>query len=258
MWTYGRLYEPGTRRIGESEKKISGSPVPGCSNSKKRPHVRTSTRSYLLSLLLLLLGGYPCLAQQADLDLFPRVTLGLSGGVFRPALDEMNDDHRKNILFSAHLAVEVFKLTDAQRLYGVVQLNQFGATKFGPQLRAAGSGSVGLLKWEMRTMNYGARYGVRLFGWKAISWAGGGLSTIALDRIELRSRNQGFESIPYEIRAPFRSTGYYVEVGQLVQTFLFNARPRIGLFWNVKYDYGRSEARSIGGFSLRGGALVGL
>ena len=208
--------------------------------------------------MLLTLGGYSCLAQQADIDLFPRVTLGLSGGLFRPALDEMNDDHRKDILFSAHLAVEAIRLTDAQRLYGVVQLNQFGATKFGPELRAAGSGAVGLLKWEMRTMNYGVRYAVRLFDWKAVSWAGGGLSTIALDRIELRSRSQGFESIPYEIRDPFRSTGYYVEVGQLVQTFTLNARPRIGLFWNAKYDHGRSAARSIGGFSLRAGALVGL
>ena len=211
-----------------------------------------------MSLLLLILGGYPCLAQQADIDLFPRVTLGLSGGVFRPALDEMNDDHRKGVLFSAHLAVEAIKLTDSQRLYGVVQLNQFGATKFGPGARALRGGPVSLLKWEMRTMNYGLRYALRLFGWKAVSWAGGGLATIVLDRIELRTRTEGFEVVEFEIRDRFRSTGYYVEAGQLVQTFLFNARPRIGLFWNAKYDHGCSEAQPIGGFSLRAGALVGL
>ncbi len=186
------------------------------------------------------------------------MTVGLSGGVFRPALDEMDDDHRKDILFSAHLAVEAIKLTASQRLVGVVQFNQFGATKFGPELQFAGSGSVGLLKWEMQTMNYGVRYAVRLFGWKAVSWAGGGLSTIMLDRIEFRTRTEGFDVVEFEIRDRFRSTGYYVEVGQLVQTFLFDARPRIGLFWNAKYDHGRSEARSLGGFSLRAGALVGL
>ena len=59
-------------------------------------------------------------------------------------------------------------------------------------------------------------------------------------------------------RERFRSVSFYIEVGQMVQGFFFDARPRVGLFWNVKYDHGRREASNIGGLLIQVGALVGL
>ena len=53
-YTCGRLNEPENRRVGASEKKIPGSPIPRLSDSKKRP--------FVLTLLLLLLGASPAWA----------------------------------------------------------------------------------------------------------------------------------------------------------------------------------------------------
>lgn len=49
--------------------------------------------------------------------------------------------------------------------------------------RAVTGGTLSaLVKWDMRTVNAGAQYAVRLFKVKDVSWVGGGVSSITLDR----------------------------------------------------------------------------
>ncbi len=226
------------------------------------PSVHTAVRPSLLAILLFLLGGRLCLAQEAEIDLFPRVMLSVSGGIFRPALDELQTNHRKGAMYGAQLGVRFFRTLPRHRLYGTAQLYRFNATRLGPG-HGAGAEAGGSLKWDMTVANAGVRYGINLFKVNDISWLGGGISSITLNRNVISSAIErigplDFEEVRTVTTSTFESVSFYVEVGQMVQSFEFKAKPRIGLFWNAKYDHGLSHTLNISGLSIQVGFLVGV
>ncbi|MFQ5572473.1 MAG: hypothetical protein ACE5G0_22595 [Rhodothermales bacterium] len=217
----------------------------------------------ILCFWLFFSGVSPAMAQERPIDPFPRISLGGSGGFFRPMLDELKDRHRKSLEFGAHLGVRLFKTTPRQGAYATVQLYTFGATRLGAAGLRVGRDSTGLLKWDMLNVNVGMRYVVRLFEGHTLSWIGSGVSSIALHRRDISIRNVQISLFQREEmrevkRDTFRSTSFYVELGQMVQSYFFKAKPRVGLFWNAKYDHGRSKEMDIGGLSVQAGIFVGL
>ena len=213
--------------------------------------------------LLVALTSSPGYAQEASVDVFPRVTLGFSGGVFRPSLDELTEDHRKGAMVGGQVSLRLFEPLARHHVYGTAQLYSFGATRLGTGREVTGSTLSALVKWDMRTLNVGARYAVNLVRGRDVSWVGAGVSSITLDRNLITSRRVRVNLLDFReertvTRERFTSTSYYIEVGQMVQSLAFNARPRVGLFWTAKYDGGRSETKPIGGLSIQVGALVGL
>ena len=137
------------------------------------------------------------------------------------------------------------------------------AIKLGTDAGYGSSAAVNVLDWELDTVNGGIRYALHLFGRGNLSWLGGGVSSIRLDRIVRTTRVEqdgpfSHKEVREETRDRFRSTSFYVEMGQLVQSFFFEAQPRVGFFWNAKWDYGQHAAESTGGLSLQAGILIGL